>query len=358
MKHYYFLLLCVAFLFSSCAQTYHFVQVFETKSSAAKAPVKPQNGGMLYEDDNCILFYSLWAERGDASFAIHNKTNQIMYVDLSKSFFIRNGIANDYYKERAWSETRTNTSGTQATTSAAISGNLSYSYGASATWLGNFGNMPLNTNGPIMTSANAQRTESYGLLYSTALANSYATIKSASIAVKEQKIIALPPHTTKIVAEYAIIDEPLLNCDLDRYPSEKAEISYNEDNSPLRFANYVTYRLGDSEQDIIVENEFYVSKITNYARPYTYQYVEREKRPCQNLTSDDSRRYKETYPIKVYDFHSLICAGNCFYLEYEKLSKRSLYRTDNLKTYYFNEEYQGYTTQDSGGSWVGGKFVR
>ena len=118
MKNKFFTLLSVVIFFTSCAQTYHFVQVFEAKSSSRGSNVSPQNGGLLYEDDNCIMFYSLWAERGDASFAIHNKTNQIMYVDLSKSFFIRNGIANDYYKERAWSESQTNILGVQT----AISG--------------------------------------------------------------------------------------------------------------------------------------------------------------------------------------------------------------------------------------------
>ena len=358
MKNYIFPLLSVAFLFSSCAQNYYFVQVFEAKSSSKDAPINPQNGGMFYEDDNCILFYSFWAERGDASYAIHNKTNKIMYVDLSKSFFIRNGIANDYYKERAWSETQTNTLGTQATTSSAISGNLSYSYGASAAYLGNFGNLPLTTSDPISSSVNAQRTESYGLLYSTAIANSIATSKSASIAVKEQKIIALPPRATKIVAEYARTDRGIMNCDLERYPSEKSEISFDEENSPLTFSNYVTYRLEEGKQDIVVRNDFYVSKVTNYARPYTYKYVRREKRPCQNLTSDDSKKYKETYPVKVYDKVYMFPTDNCFYLEYEKQSKRMLYKTSDVKKYYYNENYQGYTTEDSEGGWVGGKYVR
>lgn len=360
MKNKFFTLLSVVIFFTSCAQTYHFVQVFEAKSSSRGSNVSPQNGGLLYEDDNCIMFYSLWAERGDASFAIHNKTNQIMYVDLSKSFFIRNGIANDYYKERAWSESQTNILGVQTSNSAAVSGNLSYSYGTSATWLGNFGNRPLSTNDPIFTSANVQKTESYGLLYSTALANSYATSKSASVAIKEQKIIALPPHSTKIVAEYAITDELLLNCDLDRYPSEKAEITYTEENSPLKFTNYVTYRLGDNEQDIVVENNFYVSKVTNYARPYVYKYIEREKRPCQNVTSDDSKKYSDKYPVKVYDKVYMFSTDNCFYLEYEKVSTRKLYQTEDYRTYFYNFEYQGYTTgeSESEGGWVGGKFVR
>lgn len=358
MKHSFFSLLCVAILFSSCSSVYHYVQVFETQSSKQSAPVKQQNGGLVYEDDECLVFYSLWANGGDASFGIFNKTDQIMYVDLSKSFFIRNGIANDYYKERAWGETTTNSASTQVSTSIAASGNLSYSYGASATYLGNFGNLPFTTYDPILTSVNAQKSESYGYLRSAALANTYAISTSTSISAKEQKIIALPPHSSKIVSEYAIANSILLDCDLDRYPSEQASISFNEANSPLHFSNYITYRLGDNQQEKVIENNFYVSKIINYAQPYTFEYVERAKRPCQNLTEDDSKNYKDTYPIKVYDKIYKFNTGNCFYLEYEKLSNRILYKTNDLKTYYYNETYQGYTTGDSDGGWIGGKYVK
>ena len=358
MKHSFFSLLCVAILFSSCSSVYHYVQVFETQSSKQSAPVKQQNGGLVYEDDECLVFYSLWANGGDASFGIFNKTDQIMYVDLGKSFFIRNGIANDYYKERAWGETTTNSASTQVSTSVAASGNLSYSYGASATYLGNFGNLPFTTYDPILTSVNAQKSESYGYLRSAALANTYAISTSTSISAKEQKIIALPPHSSKIVSEYAIANSILLDCDLDRYPSEQASISFDETNSPLRFSNYITYRLGDNQQEKIIENNFYVSKIINYAQPYTFEYVERAKRPCQNLTEDDSKKYKDTYPVKVYDKIYKFNTGNCFYLEYEKQSNRILYKTNDLKTYYYNETYQGYTTGDSDGGWIGGKYVK
>ena len=346
MKTKFLSLLCVAALCASCAQTYHFVQVFETQSSNQSAPVKQQNGGLVYEDDECLVFYSLWAHGGDASFGIYNKTDQIMYVDLSKSFFIRNGIANDYYKERAWGETTTNSTSTQVSSSIAASANLSYSYGASAAYLGNFGDLPFTTYDPIFTSVNAQKSETYGYLRSAALANTYAISTSSSISAKEQKIIALPPHSSKIVSEYAIANVILLDCDLDRYPSEKASISFEENNSPLHFSNYITYRLGDNQQDRIIENNFYVSKIINYARPYTYEYVERANRPCQNLTDDDSKNYKETYPVKVYDKIYKFDTGNCFYLEYEKQSSRKLYKADNT-IYYYNELYNGYTTSGS-----------
>lgn len=343
MKHNFFSLLCVAILFSSCSSVYHYVQVFEAKSTSQSVQMKKEGGGMLYEDNNCAVFYSFWANGGDASFAIYNKTNEIMYVDLSKSFFIRNGIANDYYKERAWSETNTNTLSTQTTTSAATFGNVSYSYGVGATYLGNFGSLPFTSADPILTTANVQKTESYGLLRSAAIANSYATSKSSSIAMKEQKIMAVPPHASKIVAEYSISTELLLNCDLNRYPEQSDLILFNENNSPLTFSNYITYKLGNDDQDIVIKNDFYIARVSNYAKPSIYKFVEREKKPCQNLTSDDSKNYKDTYPVKVYEKIYQINTGNCFYLEYEKQSSRKLYKTDNT-IYYYNEIYNGYTT--------------
>lgn len=351
MKHSLLSLLCVAFVLSSCSSVYHYVQVFEAKSSSQSQQIKNEGGGMIYEDNICAIFYSLWANGGDASFAIFNKTDEIMYVDLSKSFFIRNGIANDYFKERAWSETNTSTFGTQTTASAAAFGNVSNSYGVGATYLGNFGSLPFTSADPILTTANAQKTESYGLLRSAAIANSYATSKSSSISMKEQKIMAIPPHSSKIVTEYSISTELLLNCDLDRYPEQKASIKFDENNSPLHFTNYVTYTVGNNEQEIIVKNEFYIAKVTNYAKPSIYEYVERERKPCQNLTSDESKSYIEKYPIKVFDKKYLINTSNCFYLEYDKQSNRKLYNK-NID-YFYNDLYNGYTTYNPNGGWIG-----
>ncbi len=347
MKTKFLSLLCVAVLCASCAQTYHFIQVFETQSSKQSAPVKQQNGGLVYEDDECLVFYSLWANGGDASFGIYNKTDQIMYVDLGKSFFIRNGIANDYYKERVWSESTTNTTSAQISSTVSAYRNLSYSSGSNAYYFGNYGNLPLSTDDPIFTSANVQFSSTEGRLRSAAIANTYATSNSASISAKEQRIVAIPPHSSKIISsEYAISNIIMKDCDLERFPNEKSSISFNESNSPLNFSNYITFRLGDNQQDRVIENNFYVSKIINYARPYTYEYVERAKRPCQNNTDDDSKNYKDTYPVKVYDPVYKFDTRNCFYLEYEKQSSRKLYKADNT-IYYYNELYNGYTTSGS-----------
>jgi hypothetical protein len=294
------LLSMAAMMFASCAQVYYYTQVFEAKPSA-QSNIKADRDGMVYEDDQCVLFYTFWAKGGDASFLIHNKSDKMMYVDLSKSFFIRNGIANDYYKERAWSQTTSE------------------------------------------AGAQTQLTDTYGVLRSRAYANTYATSASSTEAIKEQKILAIPPHAYKIVSEYTINAEVLRNCELDRYPADTASITFEEKNSPLTFSNYVTYRLGDADQEYVVENTFYIAKVTNYARPYVYKYIEREKKPCQNMTDDDSKVYNDTYPVKVYDKVYMFDCSNRYYVEYEILTKRKLYKKE--QEYYYDYRYDGYTTE-------------
>lgn len=256
MKHNLLSLLVVAMLLSSCSQLYNFVQVLEAQSSS----VKSEDGRLVYEDENCTIYYALWSEGGKATFAIYNKTDEMLIVDPSKSFFIKNGIAQDYFSG--------------------------------------------------------------------------------------EPIIAIPSHTKRIMSESPLMEELLLDCDLDRYPAEKASISYDETNSPLRFTNFITYHIGNSTQEKVIENKFYIAKVTNYAEPYSRTFVERGKRPCQNMTSDDSENYKDTYPTKVYDMVYTFDRSNRFYFEYHKWSKRKLYKTDG-KEYYFNEAYNGYTTAGS-----------
>ncbi len=254
MKHNLLSLLGVAMLLSSCTvKLYNFVQVFEAQSST----VRNEDGRMVYEDDNCAIYYSLWSEGGDASFAIYNKTNELLLVDPSKSFLIKNGIAHDYFSG--------------------------------------------------------------------------------------QPVMAIPAHSNRIVSDAPLMKELLLDCDLDRYPAEKASISYDETNSPLCFTNYITYRIGTSTQEQVIENKFYIAKITNFAEPYSRTFVERGKRPCQNLTSDDSDNYNDTYPTKVYDIVFPYDRSNRFYLTYHIWSKRKLYKVSG-KRYIFNDAYNGYTS--------------
>lgn len=296
MKHNIFWLLSVVLLLTSCSQVYNYVQVFNATSQSDK--IKATDAGMIYEDANCSILYNFWAEGGDAGFIIHNKTNVILYIDLTKSFIIKNDIAYDYYLARSMENSSTHT----AQSLSAYSGFYSvHSYGSANTTL-------------------------------------------ASTAVEEKPIVAIPPKASKRISEYGIMQALILDCDLDRYPSEKASMEFDETNSPLHFTNYITYKLGETEQENVITNNFYISKVTNFAEPYAYKYIERNK-PCQNLTSDESSDYKSTYPVKVYDRYYTFDVSNSFYLNYNISSKRKLYK--GTKKYYYDAVYNGYTENGS-----------
>ena len=344
-KIYPFLLLCATLVLVSCSQVYHFVQVFETQSANEKAPLTRVNDGLCYEDDYCAVFYTLWAEGGDASFAFLNKTDEIIYIDLTKSFFIRNGLANDYYHDREWSESNSSSASVTYMSGSSAYAARSKTYGASAAYVGNFGQLPLSLKEPVATSASVSRTGSSGFLFSSSVSNSYATSKAVGVTEKEKPVIAIPPHSTKILTDYSISNALYKDCDLTRFPSEQSSVSFTKDDTPLSFENYVTYIIGNNPQERKVENKFFVSKITNYARPYTKEYVKRENKPCQNMTDDTSSNYKNEYPVSVYDIRITIDTYNSFYLEYQTVSTQKLY---NFKTglYYYNETYDGYVKED------------
>ena len=86
-------------LLTSCGPTIYF-QVYQV---APGDKMKSNENSLIYEDDNCIVSYNLWAERGDIGFKVYNKTNSNIYVNLEESFFILNGIAHDYFKNRVYS---------------------------------------------------------------------------------------------------------------------------------------------------------------------------------------------------------------------------------------------------------------
>ena len=50
-----------------------------------------------------------------------------------------------------------------------------------------------------------------------------------AIVVTNQPVIAIPPHTSRIMKAPLLMEDLLLDCDLDRYPEETASISYNEE---------------------------------------------------------------------------------------------------------------------------------
>ncbi|NLJ01803.1 MAG: hypothetical protein GX371_11755 [Bacteroidales bacterium] len=233
-KHSFLIVLALVCL-SSCAPKVYY-QVY--KATPVEQLVVEEDA-LVYEDENCEVVYNLWAEGGNIGFSFFNKTDQNIYLDKAASFFILNGIAYDYYKDRTF------------TTSSAFGSTTSRGRSASASVTGfNFFDL-LQTN-------RVQAGKRVDLMNSS----------GSSVSYNEQKVVCIPPHTQKYIYEYKITDALYRDCNLFRYPKKnqvRTQRFYIND-SPLVFSNRLAYTVGISDELIEFENEFYVSEISNYPR--------------------------------------------------------------------------------------------
>ena len=92
--------------------------------------------------------------------------------------------------------------------------------------------------------------------------NSFAS----SVAYNEQKVVCIPSKTLKYIDEYNITDVLYRDCNLLRFPRRnnvQTKRFYIND-TPLVFSNRIAYTVGDSDELINFENEFYISQVSNY----------------------------------------------------------------------------------------------
>jgi hypothetical protein len=223
----------ISILFSSCVTTSYY-QVYK---SAHSDKIKLEESNLVYEDDNCKVLYNLWTEGGDIGFKFYNKTDKNIYLNLEESFFVFNGYANNYFKNRVY----TNSSNSGST--------VSYGANVSKSVTG-FNYLDLIQTNQISVS------KSSGVISS----------KGYAVSTNEEKIICIPSKASKIISEYSINESLIRSCDLYKYPSKKQvkTISFQKNESPFVFSNRLTYSVGQNTNPIQFENEFYVMEITNY----------------------------------------------------------------------------------------------
>jgi hypothetical protein len=205
----------ILFLISCSGSNYY--QVFKTI---------PENGTfskdkIIFEDKNCIVAYNLWEDGGDVGFSVFNKTESDITIDLTKTFFVINGVSYEYFQNRTFS--KTTSSGTTHT---------SYPY-----YYYYWNWKPSRVSGTNSTS------------YSTSFS--------------EKSELTIPTLTSINISDYHVTNSRFTNCDLPKYPSRKnvKTLKYDRVNSPFVFYNLITYKLKTESSRI--ENKFYVSEITN-----------------------------------------------------------------------------------------------
>jgi hypothetical protein len=236
-------LLIVALLMTSC--TSYFYQVYQV---APSSDIKTKNGLLVYEDNNCQISYNFWGEKGNIGFNFYNKSENDLYLNLSESYFIMNGVAYDYYKDRTFT-----------------------SEGGSAIY----------------------RTTYYGLIGAT------STTKT-SVAQKEKAIIGIPPKASKNISEYLITNDILRTCDLFVMPQKKniKTVTYTKENSPLIFSNRLVYFIEGALKPMMFSNEFFVSELTNYPEDEITELKAEEF--CDEKSTSKIRTIKDVSPTKFY----------------------------------------------------------
>jgi hypothetical protein len=274
--------ICTIFLFIflfSCTKN-NFFQVYKV-TPISKISVKQSE--LVYDDDNCKIIYNLWEDGGNIGFVFYNKTDKNIYLNLDESFFVLNGVANNYYKSRTF------------TSSSSLGATSSRSTSASKSVTG------VNVYGLIQTNR-ISATSTIGVIESEGFSVSYL----------EERIICIPAKTSKSIAEYKINGSLFRNCELLRFPlpRQAKTIKLTKTESPMVFSNRLSYSFGRNDVLIKVQNEFYVSEITNYPERemYTKQYEE----------SCGKRSLK---PVLYFSHES----ADKFYLKYTKGSDASKY---------------------------------
>ena len=243
MKDFRLTVLALASLLASCTTT-EYIQVVDVQSS-----LPMQQNNYVHDDGTCRINYALWAEGGDAGFTVENLTDEILYLDLGKSFYIQNGTAHDYYLQRSFGKV----------TSAASANALS---------------LTLNS-------------------------------RSSNVTTEEKEIMAIPPHASKSVREYGIADDVIQDCSVRLIPKKDKQksVTYSEADSPLKFANYITYRLGEQGEDKSMTHRFHVQGFTNYQAS---EIEHKEKTGCkkQKTVKVCSEAKNTRYYIRYSNTHS------------------------------------------------------
>lgn len=269
---------------TSCKSTFY--QVYDVDYDSS---MKMQNNSIVYENEDCKVLYNLWSDGGAVKFAIINKTNKDIFVNLAQTFFTLNGLANEYYQGRTYtSQTYNQFTSASGTVNSLASG---VGYGSASAYANGssfWGSSNYFLNGSSNTNANLLK-----------------VVKAASnsVTIKEKEIECIPSNSFKVFSTYSVSPSWMRTCDSDKdYPTKTYQYgTYNKDNTPISFTNRIAY--GFAKNDVAekhIDNVFWVSKITNYSQKSAVDNV-KEKSECYGIkTTEGIKQFKIGGPNQFY----------------------------------------------------------
>ena len=285
---------------TSCATVYY--QVATIGSSQMDVS---DDGKFRYNENDLTVDYNFWSKYGKISFVITNNTNDDIYIDLSRSFLVVNGMTFDYYKNRTYTSEMSST----YVSSSAYGGSNTFEYASgwasgSASTIGNstFANGTSFGSGRSMTNAYAR-------------SSTTSSTSKTGIEITEKEGVWIPAHASRYFCEFSLLEAPYRKCGLPRNPSKKenASIDFTENNTPYSFENRIAVVVNDQERHLV--NSFYIQNITNL--PESVAIEEVDERDCSgNKTGQVIKKFKYR-------------AQNRFYIDYEYGSGRRSSFTDS-----------------------------
>ena len=281
MKKLGFILVATLTILLQGCSSYQYCQLYEVGTD-----VEQKENALVYSDENCDIIYNLWADSGSMDFIFTNKTNKDIYIDLTRSFFIQNGIAYDYYSDKEYTST---VSIGDASTSELMASYTKYGY----------------THTPYLWTPTSI---SRGAKVSSTFTSGY----SASVTTKTEKYIYVPAKASKIVRSFSISNHLYLICgndELNAPNTESEKITYTKDESPLNFRNRITYILDENVHN--VDNEFWITSVRNY----NASYLKKSRNAVDCITK--KRETKEYFRIS---------GANMFYNNYDLTTQPKISR--------------------------------
>ncbi len=219
----------------SCSSLSPYLQVAKLTSDNVQMN---NNGKFEYKQQNLTISYNFWNNGGNVRFIVTNSSDKDIYLLVDKCYFIENGFASDYYKNRTY----------------------------------------------VVRTTFGSSTET-----------------------AEDKVVCIPPHSSKSFAEFSISETPYRQCGFARYSEstdgEKLCFS-NAFESPKSIENRLVFKING--EDVPIVNKFYISEYINIHDGEGYAYVSDYSKDCNG---NNKSYYKD---VKYYKH----AASNCFYTTY------------------------------------------
>ena len=251
----FFIAVCAIVALTSCSSYYQIATISSDNARIA------DNGDFAYDFGEVIIHYDFWSSCGNVSFIVENNTDNDITLDLSNSFFIKNGFAYDYFKNRTDVYTTGSTSGNSRSISSSRSSSQSASVAAAVSAVG-----ALTTAIAVGAGAGASSSTAVTTNIAGSASEMSSSIKSHSIEYKERELVTIPSHSSKKFGEYSMATGEYMTCGLIRNPKgrEIGVATYDITNSPIVVENRLYFVI--EGQEIPINSVFYVSEFNNYPK--------------------------------------------------------------------------------------------